>query len=189
MLSGAAILYAAWGLYLLAFVVSHLRVRAARGQRAPETPVRRARVSELGMTLQFLGVLLTFALQRSPAGSTGIVLISCLVAAMSVWLTWLSLAHIGRQWRLKAVVMSDHELITSGPYRWLRHPVYTAFFGMMVANILMFTNWSAGIAALVLYVIGTEVRIRAEERILRAQFPAEFAAYESRTPAWIPPLH
>jgi protein-S-isoprenylcysteine O-methyltransferase Ste14 len=189
MLSGAGILYAAWGLYLLAFVVSHLRVRAARGQRAPETQVRRARVSEVGMALQFLGVALTFGLQRPSAGSIGVVVMSCLVAAISVWLTWLSLAHIGRQWRLKAVVMSAHDLITSGPYRWLRHPVYTAFFGMLVANILMFTSWSAGIAAVVLYVIGTEVRIRAEERILREHFPKEFAAYESRTPAWIPPLH
>ena len=189
MLSGAGILYAAWGLYLLAFVVSHLRVRAARGQQAPETPVRRARVSELGMTLQFIGVVLTFALRRPPSDSIGIVVISCLVAAVSVWLTWLSLAHIGRQWRLKAVIMDDHELITSGPYRWLRHPVYTAFFGMMAANILMFTNWGGGIAALVLYVTGTEIRIRAEERILREHFPSEFAAYESRTPAWIPPLH
>jgi len=185
---GVMLVYVAWGLYLLAFGVNHIRVRSARRDGSPEKRIRGARASDMGLLLQFAAVALTFFIRRPAAGSLPVVLAAAVCAAVSVWLTWYSLAHLGPQWRMRAVVTSDHELIASGPYRWVRHPVYTALLGMLAANMLQFNTWEAGAAAIVVYAAGTEIRIASEDRILGEHFPEEFPAYRTRTPSWLPPL-
>ncbi len=175
-----------WGLYLLAFGVNHLQARA--GKSVPERRVRTDPLSELGLAIQFGAVVLTFLFRRGDAGSIQTTAVGITLGAISVALTWWGLAHLGRQWRLQAVVTDDHTLITTGPYAWVRHPVYTAFFGMLLANILLISSWWAGAAAVVLFITGTEIRIRVEERLLSAHFADHFVSYRSRVAAWLPPV-
>jgi len=78
--------------------------------------------------------------------------------------------------RLRAVVTADHQLVTTGPYRWVRHPVYTALLGMLLATVLLFTEPWAAACALALYIVGTEVRVRAEDALLAGHFPEAWAA-------------
>ncbi len=175
-----------WGLYLAGFMVNHLRVR--RLGRHRERRVRTARFSEIGMALQFGAVGLSFVWRRSEAAGGWLAAAGIALALASIALNHYALAHLGRQWRLRAVIAEDHELVETGPYGWVRHPVYTAFFGMLVATVLAVASPSTGALAAALFVAGTEIRIRAEEKLLAERFGRRYLDYRSRTHAWLPPL-
>jgi protein-S-isoprenylcysteine O-methyltransferase Ste14 len=113
---------------------------------------------------------------------------SMILAPLAVWLVYAATRHLGKQWRYEAALSEDHNLITTGPYRRLRHPIYASMLGMLVATLLAWTWWPMLIASLVFFVAGTEIRVRAEERLLADRFQAEYAAYRKRTWAYIPLL-
>jgi len=74
----------------------------------------------------------------------------------------------------------------SGPYRWLRHPIYTSMLLLLLAAGLAWTWWPMLLAALFFFLLGTEIRVRAEDRLLAGRFQESFSAYRSRVRAYIP---
>jgi protein-S-isoprenylcysteine O-methyltransferase Ste14 len=77
-------------------------------------------------------------------------------------------------------------LVTRGPYAWVRHPIYTAMLGKLLASNFAFGDWLGLAVAGTLFVIGTSIRIRSEERLLRDAFGPEYEAYARRVPGFIP---
>jgi protein-S-isoprenylcysteine O-methyltransferase Ste14 len=86
-------------------------------------------------------------------------------------------------WALWSVPIDTppHTLVTSGAYSRLRHPMYLAFLLMLVATGFIASAGMALIAAIVLYVAGTELRIASEEAELAQRAPHEYASYRSNT--------
>ena len=78
--------------------------------------------------------------------------------------------------------------IGAGPYRFVRNPIYTAMFGMLLATGLAISHWAALIGAGLVFAIGTRMRIRSEEKLLRESFGPEFEAYARSVPALVPRL-
>lgn len=101
-------------------------------------------------------------------------------------LAWMATRHLGKQWRFEAALSEDHELITTGPYRWLRHPIYASLFGILLEAGLAKTWWPLLAAGVVFFIIGTEIRIRAEEGLLAARFGQAHVRYKAQTKAYIP---
>lgn len=97
-----------------------------------------------------------------------------------------SLRALGKQWSLQARVLENHKLVREGPYRFVRHPIYTGLLGMIVAGGLAWSHWIGFLIALVLFAIGTAIRVRSEERLLREQFGAAFDDYKRSVPAVVP---
>ena len=170
-----------WILWMLAFVKPQKR---AAGQKKAV----RAASSRIGIALVMLAFACVWAFvmpkgfQKSPAS---------LVAAMglgplSVVLAWWATRHLDKQWRFEAALSEDHELIMTGPYRWVRHPIYASMFGMLVATGLAKTWWPLLVAGIVLFVIGTEIRVRAEDGLLAARFGETHARYRAMTKAYVP---
>ncbi len=185
---------ARWGLALLwaafaaAFLVGHLRVRRARrSQPLPDRPVLRARVSGLGLLLEAVSVGLVLVFRREAAHPL-LAAAGLLLGAAAVALAWPAVFHLGRQWRMRAVIAENHALITTGPYAVVRHPIYASLFGMLLASALVNTSWPVACGALALFLAGTEIRVRAEEKLLAKAFPEEFARYRERVPAYLPLL-
>jgi protein-S-isoprenylcysteine O-methyltransferase Ste14 len=85
-------------------------------------------------------------------------------------------------------VVEGHELVTQGPYAHVRNPIYLAMFGMLVASGLLVSRWEALLAGILVFLIGNEIRIRSEERLLREAFGTKFDEYASRVPAFFPRL-
>ncbi len=82
--------------------------------------------------------------------------------------------------------MEGHKLITEGPYRHVRNPIYTAMLGMLIATGLAMRHWTALIVAVVPFAVGLVIRVRSEEKLLRAAFGKEFEDYAERVPAVLP---
>ena len=98
------------------------------------------------------------------------------------------MATLGKQWSLQARVLENHELVQRGPYRVVRHPIYTGMLGMLVAGGLAYGHWIGLLLGLVVYYIGTVMRIRSEERLLREQFGSAYTDYTHTVPAFLPLL-
>jgi protein-S-isoprenylcysteine O-methyltransferase Ste14 len=94
---------------------------------------------------------------------------------------------LGRYWSTNLRLRQNHALITEGPYRWVRHPMYTTLFGFFVGLALISASWLIVIlvvaAILVLY-----ARIGKEETMMSEQFGDEYRAYMQRTGRLLPRL-
>ncbi len=113
-----------------------------------------------------------------------IVAAACAVAGIvfSVW----AIRTLGKQWSFAARVVQGHQLVTHGPYAVVRNPIYASMLLWLIAMALTFGTPRRLAIALVLYITGTLMRIRAEEELMRATFGARWDEYCRRVPALIP---
>jgi protein-S-isoprenylcysteine O-methyltransferase Ste14 len=111
------------------------------------------------------------------------------IALASVWLVNSAARRLGKQWALAARLVEGHELIQDGPYRFVRNPIYTGMFGMLVATGLAAGRWFNLLIAIVMFAVGTYIRIRSEERLLRQAFGSKFEVYARDVPALIPGIY
>jgi len=170
-----------WTAWVLAFVKPQ---RSAAGQKESV----RAPSSRWGIFLVMLAYACEWAFVQ-PTGfhkSTASLIASIIIGPPSVLLAWMATRHLDKQWRFEAALSEDHELIKTGPYRWMRHPIYASMLGMLLQTGLAKAWWPMLIAGLVFYVIGTEIRIHAEEGLLVSRFGEEFAEYRRTVRAYIP---
>jgi protein-S-isoprenylcysteine O-methyltransferase Ste14 len=92
--------------------------------------------------------------------------------------------HIGRNWGIPMSLRQGHELVTSGPYAYVRHPIYTGIMLAMIGSVL-----AVGLLWLPLFVLAFFyflVSARTEEKMMLAQFPDAYPAYRRRTRMLIP---
>ena len=93
---------------------------------------------------------------------------------------------LGKMWSVSLDIREKHRLVTTGIYRRLRHPMYSAFWTMALAQALLVPNWIAGPAGLVGFGILFAARIGPEERMMEEAFGDEYRAYRARTARIIP---
>ena len=107
------------------------------------------------------------------------------VQAVSVLLAVWARRHLGRNWSAAVTAKVDHVLIRSGPYRLVRHPIYTAMFGMYIGVAVASGEWHA-FAAVILLAAAYWRKIRSEERNLDAIFGPAYEQYRNDTWALLP---
>jgi protein-S-isoprenylcysteine O-methyltransferase Ste14 len=88
---------------------------------------------------------------------------------------------LGRNWSVSLQLRKDHQLITSGIYRYVRHPMYTAFWLWAIAQACLLPNWFAGFAGLVGFGSLFFGRIAREEQMMLESFGDEYRDYMSKT--------
>ena len=171
-----------------------------RKRPSKATEAKRDRRAPLGIVLQMVGYFLVFFQPpRQPflppvAALSGVVgMIFCVftiaLAAASGWLIQSAVRTLGRQWAVRARLVEDHKLVTEGPYAHIRNPIYTGMLGMLIATGLATEHWIAMPIAAVIFWIGLVIRVRTEEKLLRAAFGQEFDDYAKRVPAVVPGIY
>lgn len=93
--------------------------------------------------------------------------------------------HLGRNWSRSVEVKADHELITSGPYRLVRHPIYTGILAGIAGSAVALSE-VRGMVALVLMFAVFWAKLRLEEAWMRGEFGEKYAAYARRVRALVP---
>ena len=144
-----------------------------------------------GLFLSNLAFLATFGV---PISALTLLLIprSIVVDGLSIvfTVTGLIVAIVARRtlagnWSRAVAFKEDHELITTGLYRYVRHPIYTGILLMILGTAVFVGTPSAGIGFLII-ILGIWFKLRAEEELLTEHFPRKYPAYKKRTKALIP---
>jgi len=103
-----------------------------------------------------------------------------------LWLFFRSHADLGRNWSISLEIREQHALVQSGVYRLIRHPMYSSFFLLALAQLFLFPNWFAGAVGLLGVGILYAFRVRQEERMMRDSFGNEYLGYSAKTKRLIP---
>jgi protein-S-isoprenylcysteine O-methyltransferase Ste14 len=113
------------------------------------------------------------------AGQLGAVI--CVLGLIgAVW----SRKTLGRNWSSNVTFKLGHELVQQGPYRWVRHPIYSGLLLMFLGTGLLRDRLSF-VVGFMFFFSGLWIKLRQEERLLMKHFP-EYASYESRVKALVP---
>jgi protein-S-isoprenylcysteine O-methyltransferase Ste14 len=174
------LIYASWALLVVYLIV------AARGANRD---TREHLLQSLGLATALLAAFLlphlaifrfvNFAPVNLALSTLGVIV----TAAGMAFFVW-ARQHLGSNWSQTVAVKEGHELVTSGPYRYVRHPMYTGGTVACIGSAI-----TAGGAFVFLLIFLTPIfvwRIGAEDELLARQFPSEFPAYKARTKRLIP---
>ncbi|MEO6216233.1 MAG: isoprenylcysteine carboxylmethyltransferase family protein [Sphingomonas sp.] len=183
---------AAMGLGFVAFLLAVIAARLRAGRGAKVAVARRNNASIIGILVQGLGITIAGFGQihvvlnpMAPLSlAEGLIVLALMLGA--VLLFHASSRTMGKNWSLVARTREDHQLIQSGPFAFVRHPIYVALFLFMVAMAIAYGHTGNLIVAVPVYALGTWLRIRHEERILREQFGADYDAYAARVKRFVP---
>ena len=179
---------------MFAFAVALFAARR-RGARAPvDSGGRRDPASIAWIALQGVGIFMAssgrvhFASDRwSPvAWGSGAAVLVLMLAAVALF-RW-STRTMGRNWALVARTRGDATLVTTGPFAYVRNPIYVALGLFMVGLSIASGNEMRLFLAAPIFAIGTFLRVRLEERVLRAEFCSAYDDYASRVRRFVPGL-
>jgi protein-S-isoprenylcysteine O-methyltransferase Ste14 len=108
------------------------------------------------------------------------------VSVVALWLFWCSHTDLGRNWSHTLELRKGHQLITSGVYKYVRHPMYAATLMWGVTQVLILHNWIAGCSPLLSFMLMYFLRVPREEQMMLDQFGQEYQSYMNRTGRIIP---
>ncbi len=142
----------------------------------------------VGLLLEGIAIFLAFAFRLPPESSIGLerVLPALLLGPVAAALSWNSVKHLGKQFRVHGSGNEDQVLVRTGPYALVRHPVYSSLLAMLLCTVLILTPWEWAVVALGLFIAGTEIRVRTEDKLMAARFGEEFTNYRAKVPAYLP---
>jgi len=102
--------------------------------------------------------------------------------ALAIW----ARVILGTNWSGIVTLKENHELIQSGPYRYVRHPIYSGILLGIFGTVLALNPFVSGVVLMVLVLIGLRVKSLLEEKIMLRTFPDQYPEYMRRVRALIP---
>ncbi len=120
--------------------------------------------------------------------------------ACPMWLRWVGAAvlpggvallawahhHLGGSFHSLIVTKEDHVLVETGPYRYIRHPIYLAYLLNYIGGGLLAGNWVLTVVPIVAYAVLVVLRLGQEERVMISKFGDAYEAYMARTGRLVP---
>ena len=168
-----------WAVFWLYWLVAAFSMKRGRVQWSRELRIRVVLVV-LVIVFVRLGVFRGHGIDSDPwRAAVGLVLFA-LGLGFAVW----ARVHIARNWGTPMTQKAEPELVTSGPYRLVRHPIYS---GILLAGVgtAVALNW-VWLALVILPAVFFIYSARVEERYLTEQFPDEYPAYKRSTKMLVP---
>ncbi|NTS31860.1 isoprenylcysteine carboxylmethyltransferase family protein [Phyllobacterium sp. BT25] len=117
------------------------------------------------------------------------IVLGAITMLLALWVFRRSHKELGRNWSITLEIREKHKLVSSGPYAFVRHPMYTSFLLIALGQAFLLGNWVAGLAGLVGFSILFFLRVTKEERMMLENFGPEYRDYMERTKRLIPYLY
>jgi protein-S-isoprenylcysteine O-methyltransferase Ste14 len=175
----------------LAFFAVLLKARLGSRRSAGE---RSSPLSALGILIQMaaffvtgLGALRLVLAPSDPAALAAAAIVAALLAA-AVLLFVKAAGTMGANWSLIARTRADHQLVTSGIFARVRHPIYLAMALFLLALAIALGHEANLLIGAPLYALGAWIRVREEEKLLQAQFGDAYDRYAARVKRFVPGL-
>jgi len=190
--STSVLQYAAAIIAGLLFGAAVFAKRLSSHRSAEGLTAARSRLSIVGIGIQSAGFVVAMAAPvkfTTPSYSLRSIFLAAIVVALGMAGALLfdrSAKALGANWSLVARMREEHQLVREGPFARMRHPIYFAMLLLLIALSIGLGHIWGLIAAIPLFVVGTLIRIREEERLLRQQFGDAYDSYARETPAFIP---
>ena len=165
----------------LAISARHRRTLAAAGAAAIHEP--HFKWMALLHTAILAGAAVeVMALHRPFIPALALPALLLLVAA--TWTRWWVIQTLGHHWNVGVMDSTRQGVVDSGPYRWVRHPNYTAVFVELLALPLVHTAWITALAGSIAHVFVLRARVATEDRVLMAN--ADYAGRMGAKPRFFP---
>jgi protein-S-isoprenylcysteine O-methyltransferase Ste14 len=117
-----------------------------------------------------------------------------------VWLRWTGVAltllgfallqwsqnTLGKNWSDRPRLLKEQSLVTNGPYRYVRHPIYTAFLLILGSTFLISANWMIGLTWIGMSALEVASRISYEESLMLESFGDQYRDYMKKTGSLFP---
>jgi protein-S-isoprenylcysteine O-methyltransferase Ste14 len=112
-----------------------------------------------------------------------LIAVGLILCVLGILLAIWARLHLGRNWSPAPNLKEGHELVTSGPYRLVRHPIYTGIIMAMLGTALITPIW---FIIFIIFSIMFVWRVRVEENLMIQQFPNQYPEYKKKTWALVP---
>lgn len=183
-----------WLFVVLAAVFFAVMIIATRRSGGGDSGARRNNMSRIGIALQGLGIGLAgfgpVRMSLPPLSAQALIqsLVMILLATGASGLFAASARTLGANWSIVARTRSDHQLVRNGPYAVVRHPIYLGLLLFLLSLAVALGHFAQLIVAIPVFLAGTAIRTRIEDRLLETKFGDEFRDYARTTPALIPKI-
>ena len=181
----SAVIVALWLIWAAVWMLLSRRVKSVAER--PDGAAGRAHYAPMALAFLLLAApipLFPFDARFVPAAAWPAALGAALVFAGLAFAFWARLWLAGN-WSSSVTLKSDHELVDDGPYRWVRHPIYTGILVALAGTGLAVGEWRAALAV-VLAGVAYWRKLTIEEAAMRRQFGEAYVRYAERVPALIP---
>lgn len=178
------------GVALVLFVI-YTAGRAVHARERPTTEptrTRAARRERMTVRLLLCGAVVYLLWQFSPLLDWAMVplpeaarWVGAGVFALGTWLFWATHAALGRNWSPVLEIHEGQTLVTHGPYKYVRHPMYAAGLVAHAGQALLSANWLVALALVGPLIAMYALRVADEEQMMLEQFGEAYAAYMQRT--------
>ncbi|URK86208.1 isoprenylcysteine carboxylmethyltransferase family protein (plasmid) [Rhizobium sp. RCAM05350] len=117
------------------------------------------------------------------------VVVGATIFAIALWVFRRTHKELGRNWSITLEIRDKHELVSGGPYAFVRHPMYTSFMLMGLGQAFLLSNWVGALAGLLGFSILFFLRVDKEERMMVEIFGSQYRDYMARTKRLVPYLY
>jgi protein-S-isoprenylcysteine O-methyltransferase Ste14 len=179
-------LWLAWGIYWCVAAIGAKRVRYR------ESVASRL----LHLVPMFAGIVLLvrppsqhgWLVQRYLPTTAAWFFVGLVLAILGLGFSVYARRWLGRNWSGTVTLKEDHELIRGGPYRWVRHPIYSGLLLAILGSAIAEGEWR-GVLGLALIAIAFLRKITVEERVLTEQFGDSYRRFQADVPTLVPGLY
>jgi protein-S-isoprenylcysteine O-methyltransferase Ste14 len=111
----------------------------------------------------------------------------CVGVMALLWFLWIH-RYLGNNLSVRLQIKDSQTLVTGGPYRWIRHPMYTAFYLLHIATFFLTANWFIGVSWMVGLTVIIALRVRREEAMMINRFGEQYRLYMQQTGRFLPAI-
>lgn len=175
-----------WGVFFVVWVLAAIFTKRTVCHESTTRRLRYMIPILIGCFLLFRGWRLPSPFNNYMIPQTdAILVVAAILTICGLALCLWARAVLGRNWSGTVTLKENHELIVRGPYRLVRHPIYTGILAMLV-GVWLEQGRVAGLIGLILVFISLWIKLGYEEQVMLRQFPDQYPAYQRHVKRIIP---